>query len=163
MWKPLASLLCLAAVAGPVTVALAADEQDPRPLPSRSEVRTEVVRFKAVDQVIERRAERSERRAAELRRERAERRRERAERRREKREGGASPALEAIAACESGGDPSAIGGGGTYRGKYQFSRETWASVGGSGDPAEASEAEQDRRAAKLYETGGAGHWPVCGS
>jgi hypothetical protein len=155
MWKLFASLLCLAAVGGPVTVALASADQDPDPLPSRSEVRTEAVRFKAVDQVIERRAERSERRAAE-------RRRTRAERRREKRQGGASPALEAIAACESGGDPSAIGGGGTYRGKYQFSRETWASVGGSGDPAEASEAEQDRRAAKLYETGGAGHWPVCG-
>src|SRR6266536_2452508 len=32
----------------------------------------------------------------------------------------ASPQLEAIAACESGGNPSAIGGGGAYRGKYQF-------------------------------------------
>jgi hypothetical protein len=26
--------------------------------------------------------------------------------------------LEAFAACESGGDPTAIGGGGLYRGKY---------------------------------------------
>ena len=76
--------------------------------------------------------------------------------------GGASPALEAIAACESGGDPHAIGGGGAFRGKYQFDRGTWASVGGSGDPAAASEAEQDRRAAILYSRSGASPWPVCG-
>ncbi len=76
--------------------------------------------------------------------------------------GSASPALQAIAACESGGNPSAIGGGGAYRGKYQFSYSTWAAVGGSGDPAAASEAEQDARAAKLYASSGAGQWPVCG-
>jgi Transglycosylase-like domain len=74
----------------------------------------------------------------------------------------ASGALEAIAACESGGDPTAIGGGGLYRGKYQFTYETWQSVGGSGDPAAAPEAEQDRRAAMLLARDGAGHWPVCG-
>jgi Transglycosylase-like domain len=74
----------------------------------------------------------------------------------------ASPALQAIAACESGGDPHAIGGGGAYRGKYQFDYSTWASVGGSGDPAAASEAEQDRRAAMLYARSGASSWPVCG-
>jgi hypothetical protein len=74
-----------------------------------------------------------------------------------------SPALQAIAQCESGGDPHAIGGGGLYRGKYQFSVDTWASVGGSGDPAAAPEAEQDRRAALLYERSGPGQWPVCGS
>jgi hypothetical protein len=76
--------------------------------------------------------------------------------------GNASPALQAIAACESGGNPSAIGGGGAYRGKYQFSYSTWAAVGGSGDPAAAPEAEQDARAAKLYASTGAGQWPVCG-
>jgi hypothetical protein len=72
------------------------------------------------------------------------------------------PQLEAIAACESGGDPNAIGGGGLYRGKYQFSFATWASVGGSGDPAAAPEAEQDMRAAMLYARAGATPWPVCG-
>jgi soluble lytic murein transglycosylase-like protein len=78
--------------------------------------------------------------------------------------GGATPAhLQAIAACESGGNPRAIGGGGAYRGKYQFDRGTWASVGGSGDPAAASEAEQDRRAAMLYARAGSSPWPVCGS
>jgi Transglycosylase-like domain len=76
--------------------------------------------------------------------------------------GAASPQLEAIAACESGGDPSAIGGGGLYRGKYQFTYETWASVGGAGDPAAAPEAEQDARAAALLSRDGAGQWPVCG-
>ena len=73
----------------------------------------------------------------------------------------ASPALEAIAACESGGDPAAIGGGGLYRGKYRFSVETWQAVGGTGDPAAAPEAEQDRRATILYNQSGPGQWPVC--
>jgi len=70
--------------------------------------------------------------------------------------------LEAIASCESGGDPTAISSDGSYRGKYQFSFETWASVGGSGDPAAASEAEQDYRAALLYAASGSSPWPVCG-
>jgi hypothetical protein len=74
----------------------------------------------------------------------------------------ASPALQAIAVCESGGDPNAIGGGGAFRGKYQFTYSTWASVGGSGDPASAPAAEQDRRAAALYARTGPASWPVCG-
>ena len=71
------------------------------------------------------------------------------------------PHLQAIAECESGGDPTAIGGGGLYRGKYQFSVATWQAVGGKGDPAAAPEAEQDRRAIILYNTSGPGQWPVC--
>jgi hypothetical protein len=71
-------------------------------------------------------------------------------------------ALAAIAECESHGDPRAISAGGTYRGKYQFDFSTWASVGGDGDPAAASETEQDRRAAMLYHRAGPGRWPVCG-
>ena len=70
--------------------------------------------------------------------------------------------LQAIAACESGGDPHAVGGGGAFRGKYQFDYGTWAAVGGSGDPAAAPETEQDRRAALLYARAGASPWPVCG-
>lgn len=70
--------------------------------------------------------------------------------------------LEAIASCESGGNPAAISADGSYRGKYQFSFETWAAVGGSGDPAAASEAEQDYRAALLYAQSGSSPWPVCG-
>jgi hypothetical protein len=72
------------------------------------------------------------------------------------------PQLSSIAECESHGNPRAVSAGGTYRGKYQFSFATWRSVGGRGDPAAATETEQDRRAAVLYRTGGPGHWPVCG-
>jgi hypothetical protein len=83
-----------------------------------------------------------------------------------KREAAAVPAvsgtLQAIAACESGGNPQAIGGGGAFRGKYQFTYATWAAMGGSGDPAAAPETEQDRLAARLYATSGASQWPVCG-
>lgn len=70
--------------------------------------------------------------------------------------------LNAIAACESGGNPTAVSPDGTYRGKYQFSFSTWASVGGSGDPAAAPEREQDIRAAILYNQLGSKPWPVCG-
>src|SRR5512146_1152398 len=70
--------------------------------------------------------------------------------------------LEAIAACESGGNPQAVSPSGTYRGKYQFDYGTWESVGGHGDPAAASEHEQDYRAALLYLARGSAPWPVCG-
>ncbi len=70
--------------------------------------------------------------------------------------------LDAIAACESGGNPTAVSANGLYRGKYQFDYGTWASVGGSGDPAAAPEAEQDYRAALLYARAGPSPWPVCG-
>jgi len=93
----------------------------------------------------------------------------RARLRRERRElyaslpGGVSRStLDAIGACESGGDPTAVSSDGTYRGKYQFDYGTWESVGGSGDPAAASEAEQDYRAALLYSRSGSSPWPVCG-
>jgi hypothetical protein len=73
----------------------------------------------------------------------------------------ASPALEAIASCESGGNPQTDTGNGFY-GKYQFTLDTWQAVGGAGNPAQASEAEQDRRAAALLAQAGRGQWPVCG-
>lgn len=74
------------------------------------------------------------------------------------------PQLQAIASCESGANPRAVSSNGTYRGKYQFSTATWSAVGGQGDPAAASEAEQDKRAAMLYAPrSGPGQWPVCGS
>lgn len=71
------------------------------------------------------------------------------------------PHLDRIAQCESGGSPTAVSPDGTYRGKYQFDYQTWASVGGSGDPAAASEAEQDMRARMLYARRGSSPWPVC--
>jgi hypothetical protein len=70
--------------------------------------------------------------------------------------------LASIAACESHGNPRAIGGGGAYRGMYQFSFSTWQVVGGSGDPAAASRHEQTWRAWLLLSRHGSGHWPVCG-
>ncbi|MEA2296801.1 MAG: resuscitation-promoting factor RpfB [Solirubrobacteraceae bacterium] len=74
----------------------------------------------------------------------------------------AATILARIAQCESGGDPTAVSSSGRYRGKYQFSRATWAELGGSGDPAAAPESEQDQRAAALYAARGASPWPVCG-
>jgi peptidoglycan hydrolase-like protein with peptidoglycan-binding domain len=74
----------------------------------------------------------------------------------------AAAVLERIAQCESGGDPTAVSADRRYFGKYQFSRPTWRSVGGSGNPARASEAEQDQRALILYEREGTAPWPVCG-
>ncbi len=76
--------------------------------------------------------------------------------------GAAGAVLQRIAQCESGASPTAVSADGRYRGKYQFSDETWRRVGGSGNPAAAPEAEQDKRAAMLMEQVGAGAWPVCG-
>jgi hypothetical protein len=76
--------------------------------------------------------------------------------------GDATSTLARIAQCESGGDPTAISAGGHYRGKYQFTRSTWKAMGGSGDPAAAPEAEQDRLAAALLAQQGTTPWPVCG-
>jgi hypothetical protein len=73
-----------------------------------------------------------------------------------------SGTLARIAQCESGGNPQAVSASGRYRGKYQFSRATWRAMGGSGDPAQASEAEQDQRAAALLARSGTSPWPVCG-
>lgn len=74
---------------------------------------------------------------------------------------GDSAVLRRIAKCESGGNASAVSADGRYRGKYQFSRATWRDVGGKGDPARASETEQDRRAAKLLARDGTSPWPNC--
>jgi hypothetical protein len=70
--------------------------------------------------------------------------------------------LNRIAYCESKGNPRAISASGTFRGKYQFNYGTWRAVGGHGDPARASEAEQDLRAAILLKRSGSSPWPVCG-
>jgi hypothetical protein len=69
--------------------------------------------------------------------------------------------LRSIAACESHGNPTAVGGGGAYRGMYQFSVSTWYVVGGRGDPAAASRWEQTWRAWLLLSRHGPGHWPNC--
>jgi Transglycosylase-like domain len=70
--------------------------------------------------------------------------------------------LRSIAWCESRNNPRAIGGGGAYRGMYQFTFRTWGVVGGSGDPAAAPRYEQTWRAWLLLSRHGSSHWPVCG-
>lgn len=70
--------------------------------------------------------------------------------------------LRSIAWCESRNNPRAVGGGGAYRGLYQFSFSTWRVVGGWGDPAAAPRSEQTWRAWVLLKRYGSGHWPVCG-
>ena len=79
-----------------------------------------------------------------------------------RRRGGRVPKiLQQIAMCESGGNPRAVSPGGLYRGKYQFSRDTWRGLGGRGDPADAPEWLQDRLARKLYRQSGNAPWPNC--
>ena len=67
----------------------------------------------------------------------------------------------ALAECESGGNPRAVNPNGHY-GLYQFSLSTWQSVGGSGNPIDASPEEQTYRAQLLYERAGPSQW-TCGS
>jgi hypothetical protein len=75
--------------------------------------------------------------------------------------GGAGGNLASIRACESGGNYSTNTGNGYY-GAYQFDQQTWNSVGGSGNPANASPAEQDARAQALINSRGSSPWPSCG-
>jgi Transglycosylase-like domain len=66
--------------------------------------------------------------------------------------------------CESGGDPNAIGGGGMYRGAFQFMRSTWRNSPKSpgGDPIRYRWKTQAVVAVELKKRDGTGHWPVCG-
>lgn len=66
--------------------------------------------------------------------------------------------------CESGGDPDAIGGGGKYRGAFQFLKSTWRGAPKSpgGDPIRFSYKTQAVVAVALKRSDGPGHWPVCG-
>ena len=68
------------------------------------------------------------------------------------------------AECESGKDPDAIGGGGQYRGAFQFLKSTWRAAPKSpgGDPVRYSYRTQAVVAIALKRRDGAGHWPVCG-
>ena len=78
-----------------------------------------------------------------------------------------------VANCESGdrsapdvntrynGDAHLNDPNGHY-GKWQFSPSTWRSVGGSGNPADASEGEQDARAYALYSRDGWNQWQCAG-
>ena len=77
--------------------------------------------------------------------------------------GDAATVLARIAECESGGDPTAVSPSGQYRGKYQFSQDTWEALGGTGKPDEAEESVQDALALALYKERGVAPWPSCGA
>ena len=66
--------------------------------------------------------------------------------------------------CESGNDPNAIGGGGKYRGAFQFLRSTWRSAPRSpgGDPIDYNWTTQAVVAVKLKHKVGRSPWPNCG-
>lgn len=66
--------------------------------------------------------------------------------------------------CESGGDPNAIGGGGMYRGAFQFMRSTWrhSPKTPGGDPIDYNWKTQAVVAVALKKRDGRHHWPVCG-
>jgi hypothetical protein len=133
------------AVTAPVGIALAADARDTpqaRPAP----LAAPLAGHRSVDRQMHRAA-------VALRR--------RARNRAAHRPIGIPPILRRIADCESHGNPRSIGGGGAYRGAYQFTVDTYRSVGGRGDPAKASMAEQTRRAAILLARSGPSQWPVC--
>ena len=65
-----------------------------------------------------------------------------------------------LAQCESGGKPETNTGNGFY-GMYQFTLETWQSLGGTGYPHEADAATQTAMAKKLQAQSGWGQWPGC--
>ena len=77
-------------------------------------------------------------------------------------DGSMEAAWEKLRQCEASGNYRAVSPSGTYRGAYQFDQRTWETVGGTGDPIDATPAEQDLRARILYERRGRQPWPVCG-
>jgi len=68
------------------------------------------------------------------------------------------------AQCESGKNPDAIGGGGKYRGAFQFTRPTWhrAPKTPGGDPIKYGFRTQAVVAVALKKREGTGAWPNCG-
>lgn len=66
-----------------------------------------------------------------------------------------------LAQCESTGNPRAVSASGKYRGLYQFSIETWLSVGETGDPIDASPEVQLAAAKRLQARSGWSQWPQC--
>jgi hypothetical protein len=68
------------------------------------------------------------------------------------------------AECESGKNPNAIGGGGRYRGAFQFLRSSWhhAPKTPGGDPIDYGYKTQAVVAVALKKREGTKPWPVCG-
>lgn len=70
--------------------------------------------------------------------------------------------LNRVARCESSNNTRAVSPDGLYRGLFQFDLQTWRSVGGVGDPINATRGEQEYRAVLLLKRRGTAPWPVCG-
>lgn len=69
--------------------------------------------------------------------------------------------FDALAQCESGGDPTTNTGNGYY-GAFQFSKSTWDSMGtGIAYPHHASYEVQKDAAIRLQARSGWGQWPAC--
>lgn len=68
------------------------------------------------------------------------------------------------AECESGKNPNAIGGGGQYRGAFQFMRSSWKNAPKTpgGDPIDYGYKTQAVVAVALKKHMGTKPWPVCG-
>ena len=68
------------------------------------------------------------------------------------------------AECESGKDPNAIGGGGQYRGAFQFMKSSWKNAPKTpgGDPIDYGYKTQAVVAVALKKHMGTKPWPVCG-
>lgn len=66
-----------------------------------------------------------------------------------------------LALCESGGNRHAYNPAGPYYSYFQWSMTTWLSVGGHGDPRNASYQMQLRLAQILQARSGWGQWPSC--
>ena len=62
--------------------------------------------------------------------------------------------------CESSGNYQENTGNGFY-GAYQFTLQTWSSLGLSGLPSQAAPAVQDDAAKRLQARDGWGSWPAC--
>jgi opacity protein-like surface antigen len=69
-----------------------------------------------------------------------------------------------VGECESGNNPRAIGGGGTYRGAFMFTRDAWKIPRKSpgGDPIRYTWKTQAVVAVLLKHKMGTKPWPVCG-
>lgn len=69
--------------------------------------------------------------------------------------------FDALAQCESGGNPQAVSSGGTYYGAFQFLPSTWRAIGYPGLPTDHSYAVQKEAAQALQARAGWGQWPGC--
>ena len=67
----------------------------------------------------------------------------------------------ALARCESGGNPRAVGGGGRYFGAFQFSLGAWHSLGMSGNPVDHDYGTQLAAAQRLVARSGWRQFPHC--